>query len=456
MHNLTIKGKVFQHSDADFAARLENTLFNKRPLTQQPNLMVEPQDVEDIQATIRYAKAVGKKISVCSGGHSWSANHVRHDSILISMKHFNTYTVNKEAMTAKAGPGVGGSVLMKALIKQDLFFPAGHCEGVCIGGYLLQGGFGWNGRKLGMACESVFGLDMVTADGEFIHANATENADLYWAARGSGGGFFGVVVAFHLKVYPQPKYMGAITHVFGMEHLEDAFRWAAEVGPSVPNSIELQLLMTTKTVKFGKAGIEVAAPIFADTTEEWEAAKQFMSKSAIKKKAYIKIPYIPFSIGLMYKFAMTHYPADHCWSVDNIWTNATIDELLPHLQHIAAALLPAPTHLLWLNWYPPKQRPDMAFSMENNIYIALYSAWKAKNETAHLETWATECIGKLAHLSTGIQLADENLNHRTGKFVKDEHLQKLEEIRLARDNTHLFNEWHSKPKLPSGNTNFVG
>lgn len=80
-----------------------------------------------------------------------------------------------------------------------------------------------------------------------------------------------------------------------MEHLEDVFRWAAEVGPTVPSSIELQLLMTLKTVKVGKAGIEVAAPIFADTAEELETAKQFMYHSAMKRKAYLKIPYIPFS-----------------------------------------------------------------------------------------------------------------------------------------------------------------
>jgi hypothetical protein len=447
MHNLTIKGKVLQQSDAEFAARLEATLFNKRPLTRKPFLLVEPHGIEDIQATLAYAKASGKKISVCSGGHSWSANHVREGGILIIMKHFNTYMVNKETMTAIAGPGVGGSVLMKALVKEGLFFPAGHCEGVCIGGYLLQGGFGWNGRKLGMACESVIGLDLVTADGEYIHANANQNADLYWAARGSGGGFFGVVVAFHLRVYPKPKYIGAVTHVFGMEHLEEVFRWADEVGPTVPASIELQLLMSTKTVKFGKAGIEVAAPIFADSQEEWEAAKQFMYKSAIKSKAYIKVPYVPFSMGAMYKFAMTHYPEDHCWSVDNIWTAAPIDELLPHLRQIADTMLPAPTHLLWLNWYPPKQRPDMAFSMEDNIYIALYSAWQARHETPTLERWATDCIGKMAHLATGIQLADENLNHRTAKFVADDHLRQLQTIRQKRDKSSLFHEWHSKPQL---------
>ncbi len=134
-----------------------------------------------------------------------------------------------------------------------------------------------------------------------------------------------------------------------------------------------------------------------------------------------------------------------CRQVDNIWTAAPIDQLLSHLRHIADTLLPAPTHLLWLNC--PQKRSDMAFSMENHIYIALYSAWTARNETSAREGWATECMGKLAHLSTGIQLANENLNHRTAKFVSDEHLRQLQIIRQARDSSHLFHAWHSRPQL---------
>ena len=49
-------------------------------------------------------------------------------------------------MTAVVGPGKGGSVLAAELDEVGLFFPAGHCKGVCIGGYLLQGGYGWNSR----------------------------------------------------------------------------------------------------------------------------------------------------------------------------------------------------------------------------------------------------------------------------------------------------------------------
>jgi len=51
------------------------------------------------------------------------------------------------------------------------------------------GGYGWNSRVYGLACENVLGLDVVTADGEQVHCDENQHADLYWAARGSGPGF---------------------------------------------------------------------------------------------------------------------------------------------------------------------------------------------------------------------------------------------------------------------------
>ena len=82
-----------------------------------------------------------------------------------------------------------GDTVLAELEAQRLFFPGGHCKGVCLGGYLLQGWYGWNGRVLGPACESVVGLDVITAEGEQIHCDADNHPDLYWAARGAGSGF---------------------------------------------------------------------------------------------------------------------------------------------------------------------------------------------------------------------------------------------------------------------------
>lgn len=439
------KGQVFSKLDATFDQAIQATLFNQRNPGRKPEIMIFPKDVQDVISAIRYAKSAGLRVSVCSGGHSWSANHLRPDSLLINMSAFNSYEIDRAQMLAKAGPAVGGSILLTKLTKLGLFFPAGHCKGVCLGGYLLQGGFAWNGRKLGMACESVLGLDIVTANGELVHASATENADLYWAARGSGGGFFGVVVQFYLRLYPRPKYGGMVTHAFSMKHLEAVCHWAYEVGPSIPAAVEFQMLMSNQALGFFGPGMEAIAPIFADSKEELYEASAFMRNSPVKNKAFFRTGFVSMPISWMYSLAMTHYPHQHYWGVDNMWTSAKADDLIPQIKAIAATLPPPPAHILWLNWQPPVKRSDMAFSMEDKIYIALYGAWKSPNDTPRYENWATDWMQKLAPLATGIQLADENLHKRPARFLTDQNLEKLDFIRSERDASQLFNAWHSRP-----------
>lgn len=440
---LQISGIVHQKQDTNFEEKAFLLLYNQQHFGRMPNMITEPNTVEDIIHIIRYAKQTGKKVTILSGGRSFSANAMRNDCLLISMKKFKNYTINKDAMTAIAEPGVGGSDLMKVLYKNDLFFPAGHCKGVCIGGYLLQGGYGWNSRKLGIACKSVIGLDIVTADGELVHANEHENEDFFWAARGAGAGFFGVVVKFYLKLYHRPKYQAIIAQDFSIKHLEEVYRWAYDIGPSVPKSVEFQMLMSRNMMNFLGPGIEAFAPIFADTKDEFEEAKQFMEKSPIKKKALIRTPAFNPGIDIFYKATMEHYPANYNYGVDNMWTHASIDELLPHIKEIANTLPPAPSHFLWLNWYPDAIDTDMAYSKEDNIYLALYGCWKHQQDTVKYTNWASDTVRKMQQYSTGIQLADEGLHKRSDKFLSDENFRKLQTIRAKRDPHNLFMEWHS-------------
>lgn len=439
-------GKITQRHDKGFEALVMGQLFNKLDPGQRPALVVEPRNEAELISTVRYAKSVGRRICVSSGGHSFSANFIREDSILILMKHFNRYEVDKENLRAKAGPGVGGSVLMKALYKQQLFFPAGHCEGVCIGGYLLQGGYGWNGRKMGIACQSVIGMEIVTADGELVYADEQQNSDLFWAARGAGPGFFGIVTCFHLKVYPLPPYRAIMVHDFAIKHLESVYRWAHETGPEIPKAVEFQMLMSKNMLNVMGPGIEAFAPIFADNEDEFEEAKKFMTNSPIKSKAIVATPAFNPGIELLYKATMSHYPENHHWGVDNMWSHASIDELLPFIREIAETLPPAPSHFLWLNWHPGSLEADMAYSKEDQLYLALYSCWKNPADTALYGNWASDMMRRMNHLSTGIQLADEGLHKRTQAFMSAENLARVQEIRRSRDPQGLFFEWHSKPE----------
>ena len=76
---------------------------------------------------------------------------------------------------------------------KGLAYPSGHCPQVKLSGYLLGGGMSWNQGVWGYGNESVEAVELVTAEGKLITANERDNADYFWAARGAGYGFFGVV-----------------------------------------------------------------------------------------------------------------------------------------------------------------------------------------------------------------------------------------------------------------------
>ena len=267
---------------------------------------------------------------------------------------------------------------------------------------------------------------------------------MYWAARGSGAGFFGVVICFYLKLIPLPKYRAFIAHDFKMKHLEDVYNWVYEVGPSIPKAVEFQLIMSSNVANLFGPGLEAFAPIFADTEDEYHEAMQFMINSPIKNKAFIATPALNPGINFLYSAAASHYPENSYWGVDNMWTHSSLDELMPYIKEISRTLPPAPSHFLWLNWHPNPLLADMAYSNEDKIYLALYGTWKNSADTAKYGDWAANMMQKMSHLSTGIQLADEGLHKRPGKFLSEKNYIKLQEIRKNRDPHNLFHEWHSR------------
>jgi len=207
-------GRHFAPGDDGYEDARRATVWNRRVPDRHPAMIVQARDDDDVAAALAHAKANDLQVGIRSGGHSWAANHLRDGGLLLDMSGFDHATIDKDKMRAVAGPGKGGSILAAELDAQDLFFPAGHCKGVCIGGYLLQGGYGWNSRVYGPACESVLGLDVITADGEKLYIDAENHPDLYFAARGAGPGFFAVVTAFHLKVYPKPAVCGMSLYAY--------------------------------------------------------------------------------------------------------------------------------------------------------------------------------------------------------------------------------------------------
>ncbi|HET9281799.1 MAG TPA: FAD-binding oxidoreductase [Candidatus Angelobacter sp.] len=192
------KGDLLRPGGPDYecARGIWNGMFDRKPA-----LIARCADVSDVQSAIRAATDAGILTAVRCGGHSLAGFSSCDGGMVIDLSRMRQVTVNPEKRRARfAGGCLLGSVDM-ATQKAGLVFPSGVVSHTGAGGLVLGGGTGWLTRRFGLSCDNVEGFTLVTADGSVIHANARENADLFWALRG-GGGNFGVVTEFEVKLHP--------------------------------------------------------------------------------------------------------------------------------------------------------------------------------------------------------------------------------------------------------------
>ena len=109
--------------------------------------------------------------------------------------------IDPDAQTARVEAGVLSLELGKAASEHGLVFMPGSSPDVGVTGYTLGGGLSWFGRRHGFACNRVGAIELVTADGEARTVDAENDADLFWALRGGGGGY-ALVTALHVKLLP--------------------------------------------------------------------------------------------------------------------------------------------------------------------------------------------------------------------------------------------------------------
>ena len=440
MNATSLEARVLRRGDEGYE-ELRRRGHNALEPERYPAFIVRPETEAEVVEAVRFARAEGLKVKARSGGHSWTASSVR-DGVLIDLEGLDEVTVDPVSRTATVQAGVKGEDLGAALRAQGLFFPGGHCPTVCVGGYLLQGGFGWNGRLHGPACASVLAVDVVTAAGELVHADEHANPDLLWAARGSGSGFFGIVTRSTLAVYEAPQAIFRSAYVYPLDELDAVLRFAMDVQDRIPANVEFALLGTTPRLPeggFAEGGtaLVVAAAALCATEDEARAAMR-AEMTYYLERAVVREAAVPATMAELYAGADALEPAGWRYAPDNMWTNAGPDELIPAVRELFTTVPNDESHVFWWPWRA-QELPDMAFSVQARLYIAAFAAWTDEGDDASLRTWGIDQMRRLEPFSEGIQLADENLLARPhARYLSDEHHARLEALRAAWDPDGLF------------------
>ncbi|MBS1844749.1 MAG: FAD-binding oxidoreductase [Actinobacteria bacterium] len=441
-------GKLIWREEPDYEEARVGRVFNARKPGRLPAAVLMAASEADVVAGVRLAKERGLQVSVRAGGHSWAAWSVREEALLIDLGGLREIELDAETGIVKASPSTkGGAELSPFLAERGRMFTGGHCETVGLGGFLLQGGQGWNSRAWGWGCMNVVGIDVVTADGELVHADEEENSDLLWAARGGGPGFFGAITRFHLRTYPAPPAPTRDTWVFSLDDLEPLLEWVHGVLPTLEATCE-PVIAATRLPDLplypGIARPEGPALILNTTAfcESTEEADEFLAAFAadacpLADRA-LGHERVLTDLADEFRQMTVQNPEDHRYAADCSWTNASAAELAPRLRDVWGTLPTEHSFSIWYGWAPRQSLPDMAFSVEGDVYLAAYAIWIDPNEDEAMREWTHAAGTRFAEVGHGVYLGDTDFTRRCDRFMTDENYARFLEIRSRRDPDGLF------------------
>ncbi|CAN0923286.1 Berberine bridge enzyme-like 18 [Linum grandiflorum] len=178
---------------------LKNTRFNTTAAIK-PSIIVTPDSVPQIQATVLCSKTHNVHIRIRSGGHDFEGlSYTSQDNsssifLLLDLIRFRNITIDQQTPTAWVQAAVTTGELYYRInqMNPELAFPSAICT---TWGTLL--------RKYGLAADNVVDANLIDAEGRLLD-RASMGEDLFWAIRGGGGNTFGVVVAWKVRLVKVP------------------------------------------------------------------------------------------------------------------------------------------------------------------------------------------------------------------------------------------------------------
>lgn len=170
-------------------------------INRLPALIARCAGVADVIAAVRFSRETGLGVAVRGGGHSFPGLSLCEGGVVIDLGLMKGIRVDPDARTARAQAGVLIGEIDRETQAFGLAVTGGIVTHTGLSGLTLGGGIGWLMRKHGLTIDQLLSVDLVTAEGEFVKANETENPDLFWGIRG-GGGNFGIVTEFEFRLNP--------------------------------------------------------------------------------------------------------------------------------------------------------------------------------------------------------------------------------------------------------------
>lgn len=444
------KGTVTAAGDAGFLEAIHGNLWNRLLPERAPQLVVKVADEDDIIAAVNFARANRLKVAIRGGGHNWAQPTLRDGGLLIDLQALTkVVSIDVEKRKAVIQPIVSNRDIQKALNPLGLAFPTGHCPQVKASGYFLGGGMAWNPTVWGSGAESLEAIELVTARGELIRASETENQDYFWAARGAGPGFFGIITKYHLRLYPLPKAMHGSVYFYALDDAPAIGTWLGEAAPKIAASIELSqfIVQAPPELKDRAAAHDgwlcmVTATAFEDTPAAAMAALQPLESPPIPPLS--RSFATPLDFEALFDASGALWPEGVRARVEATFSNHSPGEMIEAVLPLLAKA-PSPTTVFLFTIFcgpdVPAPQKDMALSMHAKVYGGPWTMWWDARDDAANSEWHRALIATLRPFNLGYYLGESNTVERPANVPESftpEKWKKLCALRERHDPDRVF------------------
>lgn len=401
-----IGGTVVVRSDPDYETWRKAMIWQRAKAKRRPDMIVQVDSIDDVREAVSFAAEHGLKVTTRCGGHSMAACFLRDKGMLIDISRLDGVKIDKASKIAEVGPGVICRGLAELLDKEGLAFPGAHCGTVAISGFLLGGGVGMNTNawSSGMSVFAVKGVDIVTAEGQLLHASAEENPDLFWAARGGGPGLFGVVVKFYLQCFDAPKVIWGATYAFRYEDFPEVVAVMEQIVPQLDTDVEVLSFLGPGPEAAPDAKHEerlvayIDANAFVASEEIGKRKLEKLTNHPLIAKAIVRVENRAGNFDRYYNDNEAAFPQTH-WMGDSVWVDDPKKAAEIIQKHVPDC--PSPRQAPLLLYMGTNPMPDAACSVIGRFYLAYYFEWDKAEDEAPTRAFSRKLFKELKTVAKG-------------------------------------------------------
>jgi hypothetical protein len=207
-------------------------------IDRHPAIIARCSGAADVIACVRFAREHDVLVSVRGGGHSVAGKSVCDGGLMVDLSAMKGIRVNPLKRTVRAEAGLTLGEFDRETQAFGLATTLGVVPTTGISGLTLGGGFGHLMAKYGLALDNVIGVDLVTADGRLLTANASENEDLFWGVRGSSGNL-GIVTSLEYRLHEVGPVLGGAIF-YPVAKTKEILRFCRDFAETIPDELVIQ------------------------------------------------------------------------------------------------------------------------------------------------------------------------------------------------------------------------